>query len=272
MNNISKLKDIAKALRKEILTMSFVAKKAHISSCLSVVDIITYLYWKEMKIKPKNPNWKKRDRFILSKGHAAPALFAALAFRGFFPKILLKKYGQNNSYMGMHPEAGLVPGIEVSTGALGHGLSIGAGMALAEKINNTTGRIFVLISDAECDEGTTWETILFAPQHKLNNLYLLIDFNRMQAFGKIEEVINLDPLKDKLISFGWNVFNTDGHDFRAMNTIFKKIKHSKSTKPNAVIFNTVAGKGVGFMENELAWHYYNLDKELYEKAIQELES
>jgi len=270
MNNITKLKKIAKSLRKEIITMSYRAKKAHISSCLSIIDILTYLYWKEMKIRPKNPKWQKRDKFILSKGHAAPALFATLDYRGFFPKKLLENYGKNNSYLGMHPEAELVPGIEVSTGALGHGLSIGAGMALAEKINKTRTRVFVLVSDAECDEGTTWETILFAPQHKLNNLFLLIDFNRMQAFGKIEDVINLDPLKDKLISFGWNVYDVNGHDLGKIDVMFSKIKKLSSDKPNAIILNTTAGKGVSFMENELKWHYQNLDEELYKMALEEL--
>lgn len=271
MKNIIKLKQLAKSLRKEILTMSYVAQKAHISSCLSIVDILVYLYWQEMIIKPKVLNWEKRDKFILSKGHAAPALFATLAYRGFFPKKLLKSYGKNDSTMGMHPEFGLVPGIEASTGALGHGLSIGAGMALAEKINNTKRRVFVLISDAECDEGTTWEAILFAPQHKLNNLFLLIDFNKLQAFGRIEDVINLEPLKDKFKSFGWNVFDTDGNDFKKIDAIFKKIKLLKSDKPNVIILNTVAGKGVSFMENKLDWHYQNLDEKLYKQAIKELD-
>jgi len=270
MTNITKLKNIANSLRKEVLTMSYVAKKAHISSCLSIVDILVYLYWKEMKIKPKNPNWQKRDRFILSKGHAAPALFATLAYRGFFPKKLLESYGKNDSTMGMHPEFDLVPGIEVSTGALGHGLSIGAGMALAEKINNTKRRVFVLVSDAECDEGTTWEAILFAPQHRLNNLFLLIDFNNLQAFGRIKDVMNLEPFKDKLVSFGWNVFDTDGNDLKKIDAVFKKIGNSKSNKPNAIILNTIAGKGISFMEDKLAWHYQNLDEKLYKEALKEL--
>jgi transketolase len=270
MNKILRLKQIAKSLRKEILRMSYTAKKAHISSCLSIVDILTYLYWEEMKIKPKVLNWKERDRFILSKGHAAPALFATLAYRGFFPRKLLETYGKNDSTMGMHPEFELVPGIEVSTGALGHGLSIGAGMALADKIDNIKRRVFVLVSDAECDEGTTWEAILFAPQHKLNNLFLLIDYNKLQAFGTTKEVINLEPLKDKLISFAWNVFEVDGNDLNKLDKMFKKIGNLKSDKPNAIILNTVAGKGVSFMENKLEWHYQNLDENLYKQAIQEL--
>jgi len=267
---IKNLENIAKSLRKEILTMSYRANKAHISSCLCVTDIITYLYWNEMNIKPKNPTWEKRDKFLLSKGHAAPALYAALSYRGYFSKERLKEFGKENSSLGVHPEYGSLPGIEISAGSLGHGLSIGVGMALAAKIDKTPSKIYVLISDAECNEGKIWEAITFAAHHKLNNLYLFIDLNGLQALGKTKDIIKIESLKKILSGFGWNTFETDGNNLSEIDKLFKKISIQKSTQPTAIICKTIAGKGISFMENSLDWHYKNLDEKLYHQALKEL--
>jgi len=268
---IKKLETIAKSLRKEILNMSYTAKKAHISSCLCIVDLLTYLYWKEMSIKPTNPTWDKRDKFLLSKGHAAPALYATLAYKGYFSKELLKEFGKNNSKLGVHPELGSVPGIEISAGSLGHGLSIGVGMALAAKIDKKPNRIYVLISDAECNEGKIWEAIFFASHHKLNNLFLLIDLNGLQALGKTKDVIKIDSLKNSLAGFGWNTYDVDGNNLSEIDKLFKKINLKKINKPTAIVCKTIAGKGVSFMEDKLEWHYKNLDEKLFNQALKDLE-
>jgi len=269
--NINKLENISKSLRREILKMSYEANKAHISSCLCIVDIVTYLYWKQMSIKPTNPNWEKRDKFLLSKGHAAPSLYAALAYKGYFPKEKLKEFGKDNSLLGVHPEFGSLPGIEISAGSLGHGLSIGAGMALAAKINKLPNKIYVLISDAECNEGKVWEAIMFASHHHLNNLFLLIDLNGFQALGKTKDIIKITSLKKSIASFGWNSYEVDGNNLRDIDKLFKKINNKKSENPTAIICKTIAGKGVGFTENKLEWHYKNLDEKMLNQALKELE-
>jgi transketolase len=267
---IKEIEKIAKSLRKEIIEMSYKANKAHISSCLCVIDIITYLYWHELKIKPKNPEWQMRDKFLLSKGHAGPALYAALAYKGYFPKTELTQYGKNNSKLGVHPEFGSFPGIEISAGSLGHGLSIGVGMALANKINKLSNKIYVLISDAECNEGKIWEAITFAGHHKLNNLFLLIDLNGLQALGKTKDVIKIESLKDSISGFGWNTFEVNGNNITYLDKLFRMIKNKKTIKPTAIICKTIAGKGIPFMEGKLEWHYKNLDENLYKQALQEL--
>lgn len=270
MATIKQIESITKSLRKEIIEMSYRANKAHISSCLCVIDIIAYLYWKEMAVKPSMPNWIKRDKFLLSKGHAAPALYAALAYKGYFPKGKLKKFGENNSKLGVHPEFGSLPGIEISAGSLGHGLSLGAGMALSAKIDNLPNNIYVLISDAECNEGKVWEAILFASHHKLDNLYLLIDLNGLQALGKTKDIVKINSLKKTIEGFGWNTFEVDGNNLQKIDAIFKKIHNNENKKPTAIICKTIAGKGVSFIENKLEWHYRNLDEKLYNQALHEL--
>jgi transketolase len=268
---INTLENIAKSLRKEIIKMSYRANKAHISSCLCIVDILTYLYWQEMNIKPKNPSWDKRDKFLLSKGHAAPALYATLAYKGYFPKEILEEFGKENSRLGVHPEFGSLPGIEISAGSLGHGLSIGVGMALAAKTDRMPNNIYVLISDAECNEGKIWEAIFFASHHKLDNLFLFIDLNGLQALGKTKDIIKIESLKEGLAGFGWNAYEIDGNNIQEINKLFKKIKNKKIKQPTAIVCKTVGGKGVSFMENSLDWHYKNLNEKLYNQALKELE-
>jgi transketolase len=257
------LKNKAKEIRKQILKMAYESNSAHISSSLCVVDILTVLYWDIMKINPKHPNDKNRDRFILSKGHAAAALYAVLADKHYFDSKLLQTYNKNGTLLGDHPIYG-IPGVELATGSLGHGLPVACGMALNEKLLNTKKRIFVLISDAECQEGSVWEAILFAGQHKLKNLVLLIDYNKLQALGKTKDIIDLEPFKEKFQVFGWNTQIIDGNSVQEL----KKTLASRSiSKPTAIICRTIGGKGVEFMENDWQWHYKNLDKNLYELAV-----
>jgi transketolase len=260
---------IAKEIRKKILKMMYESKAAHIGSCLSCVDILTTLYFRILKIDPKNPLAKNRDRFILSKGHAVAALYAVLAKRGFFPKEILDTYYQNGGKLPGHSTLGTVPGIEITTGSLGHGLSMGAGMALAGKRDEKKYRVFVLMSDGECEEGSTWEAALFAHHHKLDNLIGIVDYNKLQAFGKIEDILGLKPLSKKWRDFGWEVKEINGHDFSEIKKVFSKIPFKKG-KPSLVIAHTIKGKGVPFMENKMEWHYYNLNKEQYQQALKEL--
>ena len=262
--SISFLKKKAKKIRKEILSMAFATHGAHISSSLGIVEMLVTLYWSVMNSNPKLPTQKNRDRFILSKGHAVSALYAVLAEKGFLSKKLLKTYGKDGSSLLGHPEYG-TPGIEFSTGSLGHGLSVATGMALAAKLDNKKYSVYTLLSDAECEEGTVWETALFASHHSLNNLCVLIDYNKLQAFGKTNEIINLEPLGDKWKSFGWHVIEIDGHDFSQL--LFAFSSAAKSMIPTCIICHTIAGKGVSFIEDKVEWHYRNLTKEEYDKAV-----
>jgi len=260
---------IAKEIRKKVLKMFFDSQTAHIGSSLSEVDILTILYSKILSIDPKNPTAEDRDRFLLSKGHGAAGLYATLAQRGFFPEETLDTYCQDGGKLPGHSTRNCVPGVEVSTGSLGHGLPMGCGMALAGKRDSKKYRVFVLLSDGECDEGSNWEAALFASHHKLDNLIVIIDYNKLQAFGRTNEVLNLEPLKEKWQSFGWRVKEIDGHNFSEIENAFSQIPFEK-TKPNLIIANTVKGKGVSFMENKLESHYLNLDQEQYEKALKEI--
>ena len=244
---------IASELRGRIIETSSVAKVPHLGSCLSCTDILVALYWKILNIDPKNPTDLKRDRFILSKGHAAPALFQVLALKGFFPEEWLKNYGHDGSLFGEHPPAHGVPGIEAATGSLGHGLPIGAGLALAARIKKLHNRVYVLLSDGECNEGSVWEAAMFAAAQKLERLMVIIDFNKWQATGRSEEVMALAPLADKWRSFGWDTLETDGHDYATLVPLLNVLP--KSDKPVAVIAHTVKGKGVSFMEDDNNWHY-----------------
>lgn len=260
---------IAKDIRKKILEINFKGQGSHIGSALSCADILTVLYFGILKIDPKNPDLESRDRFILSKGHAASALYATLAEAGFFPEKVLENYYQNGSKMSCHATRGHIPGIEASTGSLGHGLPMGSGMALAGKKDYKKYRVFVLMSDGECDEGSNWEAALFASHHKLDNLVAIIDYNKWQCFGRTNEVLNLEPLKDKWISFGWSVKEIDGHNFYEIEKNLSKTPFIKN-KPILVIAHTIKGKGVSFMEDRLEWHYKSLKEDEFKSAIQEL--
>ena len=269
MSEIEKYTKIAKGIRREILDMIYRAKAPHIGSSFSIVEILVALYFKYLKISPNDPQDKNRDRFILSKGHGCPALYAVLAHRGFLSSDILKGFGCNGGTLEEHPTRDLTKGIEVSTGSLGHGLSIGTGMAKAAKHDNNLYRVFILLSDGEAQSGFMWEAAMFAAHHKLDNLIAMIDYNKIQALGRIKEAIDLEPLREKWHSFGWEVEEVDGHDFAQLFSVFEEIPF-KQGKPSAIIAHTVKGKGVSFMEDKLLWHYRCPDEEEYLKAIKEL--
>jgi len=259
-------KKIAKEIRRKVLDMVYKAQTSHIGSNLSCIDILAVLYFGIMK---------PEDKFILSKGWAAASVYAVLAKKGYFPQKDLEGYCKiDKKGKPVTPFIGLishkVKGVTCSTGSMGHGLPIGVGIALAKKLNNKEGRIFVLMSDGEMDCGTTWESALFASHHGLDNLIALVDYNKWQAFGRTNEVLNLEPFKEKWISFGWAVKEIDGHNFTEVERVLRKIPFKK-TKPSLIIAHTIKGKGISFMEDRNEWHYWSIKKEDYEKAITEFE-
>ena len=260
---------ISSAIRRDILKMIFTSQASHIGSALSCVDILTVLYFKIMNINPKFPLAKNRDRFILSKGHAVTALYATLAERGFFSKKILKSYCANGSNLPGHASRNCVSGVEVSTGSLGHGLAMANGMTLAGKRDKKNYHVFVLLSDGECDEGSTWEAILFAGHHKLDNLVAIVDYNKWQAFGMTKDVLNLEPFAKKWRDFNWAVKETNGHNFQEIFKALEKIPFQKN-KPSVVIAHTIKAKGLSFMEDKLESHYRPPTEEEYKIAIKEL--
>ena len=245
--------EIANVIRARIIETSHKAEAPHLGSCLSCVDILVALYWNILRIDPKNSSDSERDRFILSKGHGAPALFQILAMKEFFDISLLDNFGQDGSLFGEHPLSHGVPGVEAATGSLGHGLPIGVGFALGARMKKAKNRVYVLMSDGECNEGSVWEAALFAAAQKLENLVVIIDFNKWQATGRSEEVMALSPLVDKWVAFGWEAFEVDGHDIASLTNLLTKVENLK--KPVALIAHTVKGKGVSFMEDDNNWHY-----------------
>jgi len=265
MNTVS----LAKRIRAHALRMVHRANASHIGSCLSIADILAVLYGYSLKIDPNNPDWAERDRFILSKGHAAAVYYAVLSERGFFPKEWLDTYSTDMSPLCGHVNRFGVPGVELSTGSLGHGLPVGCGMALAGKNDNIPWRVFVLLSDGELDEGSNWEAILFAPHHKLDNLVVVVDYNRIQSFGTVSEVLSLESLSSKWKSFHWSIREVDGHDHIALARTFDGLPFEKG-KPSVVIAHTVKGKGVSFMENRLEWHYKSPNDEQLKIALREI--
>jgi transketolase len=266
--DIEKLICTARILRAHAVRMVHRSRASHLGSCLSVADIVACLYWNTLRIDPAQPAWPHRDRFILSKGHAAAIVYAALAERGFFPVYELKTYCEFGSRLTGHITSG-VPGVEVSTGSLGHGLPIACGMALAANRDNLPSRTVVLASDGELDEGSNWEAILFAPQHELDNLLLIVDYNKIQSFGRVSEVLELSPLADKFRAFRWAVREVDGHNIPQLLDTFAAIPFVAG-KPSVVIAHTVKGKGIKFMEDDLAWHYKSPTEEQLARALQEL--
>ncbi len=246
--------------------MASLAKSSHVASALSIVDILTVLYFHYLRIRSTDPLWIKRDRFILSKGHASSALYATLALAGFFPKSYLEQYYCDNGILPGHVDFTSVPGLEASAGSLGHGLSIGIGMALASKMDKQDNRVVVLMGDGELNEGSVWEGILFAPHHRLDNLTVIIDYNKWQACGRTNEILNLEPLLNKFISFNWDVETIDGHCFQEITQALEKPR----SKPRVIIANTTKGKGVSFMEDDLVWHYRSPNEEELNQAMKEL--
>jgi transketolase len=252
--NVACLRLQAAKLRGKVVEMSHAAQAAHLGSSLSCCDIITTAYWHVLRIDPRKPKDPTRDRFILSKGHAAAALYAALAFKGFIPLAQLDTYCNDGGILAEHPPANLLPGVEAATGSLGHGLPIGCGMALAGRILGQEFRVFALLSDGENNEGSVWESAMFAAAQKLENLCVIVDYNKWQAIGRSNEVLKLAPLRDKWEAFGWEALETDGHDVEKLAALMSRVP-SGSGKPVAIIAHTVKGKGVSFMEDDNNWHY-----------------
>lgn len=261
-------KELARELRLSALAMVNHARSSHIGGCFSMADMLAVLYGFVLRVDPKNPRWQQRDRYVQSKGHAAAILYATLAQRGFFPTEWLARYCDNGAMLGGHVSSHQAPGVELSTGALGHGLAVGCGMALAAQRTGQSWNTYVMHSDGELDEGSVWEAALFASHHQLSNLTALVDYNKIQSFGRIDEVLRLDPLADKWKAFGWETLEIDGHDH---NAIYQALTATRSDKPRCIIAHTVKGKGVSFMENDLLWHYRPPDKEQYAQAVAELE-
>lgn len=251
----NKLEGTAKELRKKIFKMIYKAGGGHIAPSLSIVEILTVLYFGGvMKYDPANRHWEGRDRFVLSKGHASAALFSVLAQAGYFDSKTLDTYCQKGSVLGGHPDMHKVPGVEASTGALGHGLPYASGMALAGKLNKADYRVYVLLGDGECQEGSVWEAALFAAQQKLGNLTVIVDYNKIQAMDRLENIIGLESLADKWKAFGWDVAEVDGHNTGSLVDVLDN-NMSAGAAPKAVIAHTTKGKGISFMENIPIWHY-----------------
>lgn len=252
--DIQQLTKMAAHLRGTVIQMSHDAKSAHLGSSLSCLDILTAAYWHVLSIDPKNPTDNARDRFILSKGHAAMALYATLSNRGYFPVEELKTYNQDNGRLAEHPPANLLPGVEAATGSLGHGLPIGIGMAVAGRIHKRPYRVYALLSDGENNEGSVWEAAMFASAQKLENLCVIVDYNKWQATARSNETLMLSPLADKWRAFGWDATEVDGHDVGELARRMQDLPNG-SGKPVALIAHTVKGKGVSFMEDDNNWHY-----------------
>jgi len=264
------LKTLTKQMRVDIIRMIEAAGNGHPGGSLSIIDIITVLYWKFLKHDPRKPEWEGRDRFILSKGHACPALYAAMAYRGYFPKEDLMNLRKLGSPLQGHPDRLRLPGIEFSTGSLGQGLSVGVGMACAAKLDKKDWKTVVVLGDGEMQEGQCWEAFMSAPKFKLDNLIAIIDFNNGQIDGPVKEVMDINPLTDKLRAFNWEVQAIDGHDLGAIEKALAKAWAAKDGRPQVIVADTVKGKGVSFMEHNIAWHGNAPKKDDADKAVTEI--
>ena len=262
--------ELAKRVRIHALKMTSRGGSSHIGAALSIADILAVLYGDVMRHDPKLPRWLERDRFILSKGHAGAAVYAILAEMGYFPTENLSMHYQDGSVLSGHVSHKGIPGVELSTGSLGHGLGVGTGIAKALKMSASASRVFVLLSDGECDEGTIWEAALFAQHHLLGNLIAIVDFNKIQSLAPVAETIALEPFRQKWESFNWDVIETDGHDHEKLRMAFEKIPTGKN-RPTVVLAHTTKGKGVSFMENTVLWHYRTARGEEFQQALAELE-
>lgn len=259
----------AKRIRLHALRMTSLGGSSHIGSIFSMTDLVAVLYGAILRVDPQNPKWPERDRFILSKGHAGAGVYAALAEKGFFDVKTLDMHYQDGSILSGHISHKGVPGVEFSTGSLGHGLSVGVGMAYGAKLDQQQHKVFVLMSDGECDEGSNWEAILFAAHHGLDNLVAIVDYNKLQSIGPVSETLALEPFADKWRSFGWSVREIDGHDHAEINEALANLPLDVG-KPHCVIAHTTKGKGVSFMENSVLWHYRTARGEEYAAALKEL--
>ncbi len=267
INEIDKLNNISFLLRKKIIDISYQTKAHHIGSELSCIDILVALYYKIMNVDPNDPTKKVRDFFILSKGHAALALYVTLMNRGYFSEnYLMKEFISDGGKLGGHPDKNISLGIEMSSGSLGQGLSIGAGIALANKKDKNPSKTFVLLGDGECNEGMVWEASLFAGHQQLDNLIAIIDYNKLQGLGTTSEILDLHPLREKFQSFGWNTQEVNGHNIASIINTANKMFAEKN-KPNLIIANTIKGKGIASMENKFESHYEVLDEAKYLEII-----
>ena len=259
---------LATVIRAHCLKMTHRGKSGHVGSMLSMAELLAVLYERILRVDPKNPKWPGRDRFILSKGHGGAAVYAVLAEKGFFPKEWMESYylddGKLMGHISHH-----VPGVEFSTGSLGHGLPVAVGMALAGKLAGKKHRVFCLMSDGDCDEGSSWEAALFAAQHKLDNLIAIVDYNKIQALGFVKDVVDLEPLSDKVKSFRWAVREIDGHNVEEIDRALKDVPFEPG-KPSWVIAHTTKGKGVSFLENTVSCHYGHVNDEELARALKEL--
>ncbi len=271
MQNIS-FKDLAKVackVRMGIIEGAFNAKSGHPGGSLSIAEIISYLYFKEMNINPDEPKAENRDRFVLSKGHAAPALYAVMANRGYFPVEELKTLRKPDSRLQGHPSMHYLPGVDISSGSLGQGISAACGMALGAKLKGDSFRVYTILGDGEIEEGQVWEAAMYAAAKKLDNLVAFVDNNNLQIDGTVEEVNSPYPIPEKFTAFGWNVIEIDGHNFEEIEAALNNAHECKG-KPTAIIATTVKGKGVSFMENQVGWHGSAPNAEQYEIAMNEL--
>ena len=269
MNKLELMK-MANEIRKDIITAVHSAKSGHPGGSLSAADIYTYLYFEELNIDPKDPRKADRDRFVLSKGHTAPGYYAALANRGFFPVEDLKTLRKVGSYLQGHPDMKHIPGVDMSSGSLGQGISAAVGMAISAKLSNDSYRVYTLVGDGEIQEGQVWEAAMLAGHRKLDNLVVIVDNNNLQIDGPINEVNSPYPIDKKFEAFNFHVINIDGHDFDAIDAAFKEAKATKG-QPTAIIAKTVKGKGVSFMENQASWHGAAPNDEQYEIAMADFE-
>lgn len=263
------LAETARRVRVGIIEGVYHAGCGHPGGSLSIAELITYLYFAEMRVDPENPAWPERDRFVLSKGHTAPALYAALALRGFFPEEELATLRKTNSRLQGHPDMKHIPGVDMSTGSLGLGVSAACGMALSAKISGDSFRTYTILGDGESEEGQVWEAAMFAAHYKLDNLCAVLDWNGLQIDGPVTEVMNPTPHDKKFEAFGWNVISIDGHDFTQIADAFAQARACRG-KPTVIIAKTVKGRGVSYMENAVEWHGAAPKTEQYEQAISEL--
>ena len=268
-SRIKELSLIAAKIRLGVIESTHAAGAGHPGGSLSIADIMAYLYFEEMNVKADDPKWEDRDRLVLSKGHTAPALYSALALKGFFPFEELKTLRQHDSRLQGHPDMKGIPGVDMTTGSLGLGISSACGMALAGKLNNKDYRVYTVLGDGESQEGQVWEAAMFAAHYKLDNLCAVLDFNGLQIDGAVTEVMNPTPLDDKFRAFGWHVIVIDGHDFDAIEAAFAEAKTIKG-QPTLILANTTKGKGVSYMENKAGWHGKAPNAEEYAQGVAEL--
>lgn len=269
-DNTIELEGLARRIRGKLVEMSHKARAPHLGSALSCVDILVAAYWGALAVDPDNPGAFERDKLILSKGHAAAALYVTLAYRGFFPEKMLDDYAKPGSPLSEHPSPYSIPGLEAATGSLGHGLPIGLGIALANRLQNLSNRVYVILSDGECNEGSVWEAAMMAPAHNLDRLCIIVDYNKWQATGRSSEILALEPLRQKWEAFGWSAQEIDGHDLKALMDALTNVPDG-SGKPVAIIAHTIKGKGVSFMEDDNNWHYRIPDEDEVRQAKRELE-